>query len=102
MEDVNTTHISLLVDRMTYNGTIDSITRYTLRKDDSEPLGKASFEEPMDNFLNASTIGELEYTKGVSASIISGKKPYVGTGSVNIKMDFDNLPDEDENYISGY
>ena len=53
MEGINSCHACLLVDRMTYSGNIASITRYTMKKDESGPFGKASFEETMDNFLNA-------------------------------------------------
>ena len=53
MEGINMCHAELLVDRMTHGGTISSITRYTMKKDESGPFGRASFEETMENFLNA-------------------------------------------------
>ena len=83
---------TLLVDRMTHGGGIASITRYTMKKDESGPFGKASFEETMDNFLNAATRGEIEPTQGVSASIICGKKAAVGTGIMDLALDLDALP----------
>ncbi|OUW95963.1 MAG: hypothetical protein CBD97_02100 [Pelagibacteraceae bacterium TMED237] len=92
MDGINPCHAVLLVDRMTYNGSIASITRYTMKKDESGPFGKASFEETMDNFLNAASRGEIEPTKGVSASIICGKRANIGTGIMNIKLDLDKLP----------
>ena len=92
MDGINICHATLLVDRMTYNGTISSITRFTLKKEDSGPLGKASFEETMDNFLLAAARGEKESTKGVSASIICGKQSNIGTGMVKVKIDIDKLP----------
>ena len=70
----------LLVDRMTHAGTISSITRYTLKADESYPMGKASFEETMDTFFDAKDRqGQCEPTKGVSASIICGKRANIGT-----------------------
>ena len=92
MEGINSCHACLLVDRMTYNGNIASITRYTMKKDDSGPFGKASFEETMDNFLNAAANGEIEPTKGVSASIICGKRANIGTGLIDVKLDLSLLP----------
>jgi len=92
MNDINICHIKLLVDRMTYGGSIASITRYTMKKDDSGPFGRASFEETMDNFLNAASCGEIEPTNGVSASIICGKRANIGTGLTNIKVDLTKLP----------
>jgi len=42
MEGINMCHVKILVDKMTYSGTISSITRYTLRKDESGPISKSS------------------------------------------------------------
>lgn len=92
MEGINTCHTMLLVDRMTHSGTISSITRYTLKIDESGPMGKASFEETMDNFKNAGEQGQKEPTKGVSASIICGKRASIGTGMISILIDINRLP----------
>lgn len=92
MEGINSCHACLLVDRMTFSGNIASITRYTMKKDESGPFGKASFEETMDNFLNAASKGEIEPTEGVSASIICGKRANIGTGMINVKIDITKLP----------
>ena len=89
---VNMCHTMLLVDRMTHMGTISSITRYTLKADESGPMGKASFEETMDNMLDAAAQGQSEPTKGVSASIICGKRAEIGTGMTNITIDMSKLP----------
>lgn len=92
LEGINSCHPCLLVDRMTHTGSISSITRYTMKKDESGPFGKASFEETMDNFLNAAARGEIEPTKGVSASIICGKRAAIGTGMIGLRVDINNLP----------
>lgn len=92
MEGINECHSMLLVDRMTHMGTISSITRYTLKKEESGPMGKASFEETMDNFLNAAAQGDREPTEGVSASIICGKKASIGTGMIQLAIDIPMLP----------
>jgi hypothetical protein len=63
-----------------------------MKKDDSGPFGKASFEETMDNFLNAAARGEIEPTKGVSASIICGKRATIGTGMIGLRVDIERLP----------
>lgn len=92
MEGINICHAELLVDRMTHGGSISSITRYTMKKDESGPFGRASFEETMDNFLNAASRGEIEPTKGVSASIICGKRAPIGTGMIDLRLDLSSLP----------
>jgi DNA-directed RNA polymerase beta' subunit len=78
---------------MTHAGTISSITRYTMKKEKSGPMGKASFEETMDNFLNAAAEGDKEPTEGVSAAIICGKRATIGTGMIKLSIDIPNLPD---------
>ena len=91
MEGINSCHVKLLVDKMTYSGTISSITRYTLRKDESGPMARASFEESVDNYIKSSFNCDVEKTKGVSASIICGKRANIGTGFIDLKVDLKKL-----------
>lgn len=93
MEGINTCHTTLLVDKMTYTGTITSISRYSMRIDESGPFAKASFEETVDNLLKAGSFCEVEKARGISASIICGKKGRVGTGIVDLMM---MIPEEDK------
>ena len=86
MDGINECHARLLVDRMTFGGGVASISRYTLKNDECGPMGKASFEESLDNFLSAAAEGEVEPTKGISASIICGKRSNTGTGMMGLKM----------------
>ena len=88
MGDINKCHVMLLADRMTFNGTISSISRYTLKSDEGGPLGKASFEESLENFLSAGAFGDEEPTTGISASIMCGKRSNTGTGMVSLKLDY--------------
>jgi len=88
---INRCHIQLLIDKMVFKGNISSISRYTMRNEDCGPLGKASFEETMDNFLKAGTFGQEETTNGVSASIICGKRSKIGSGFCDLIVDVDNL-----------
>lgn len=91
MEGINVCHVMLLVDKMTFTGSISSISRYTMRSEECGPFGKASFEETLDNFLKAGVYGQDEPIKGVSASIICGKKPPIGTGFCDLTVDLDKL-----------
>lgn len=92
MEGINKCHIQLLAEKMTHGGAIASISRYTMRTEESGPFSKASFEETMDNFLKAGIYGQEEETKGVSSSIICGKRSQIGTGFCELRMDVDALP----------
>jgi DNA-directed RNA polymerase II subunit RPB1 len=91
MEGVNRVHVELLVERMTFSGTLSSITRYTMRKDDTGPLAKASFEECVGNFINASVYGDVEPMNGVSSAIICGKQSLIGTGMMSLSMDMNKI-----------
>jgi DNA-directed RNA polymerase beta' subunit len=90
MSGVGLHNITLLIDRMTFNGTICSITRYTMRNEEG-PMGKASFEESMETFFKAAKYGEIDNFQGISAAIIGGKKPRVGTNSFDVRIDFEKL-----------
>jgi DNA-directed RNA polymerase beta' subunit len=92
MEGINICHVMLLVERMTFAGTISSITRYTMRKESSGVISKAAFEETTDNMLKAAANGETDPTEGVSASIICGKRAKIGTGMMDLKIDINALP----------
>lgn len=92
-EGINTVHIKLLIDKMTYRGTPCSISRYTMRTNEVGPLSKATFEESIDIILNAAIKTETETNSGVSASIISGNQPKVGTGFFDLFIDWKSLPD---------
>jgi hypothetical protein len=89
---INKCHIQLLAEKMTHTGSVSSISRYTMRNEECGPMGKASFEETMDNFLKAGAYGQKEATRGVSASIICGKRANIGTGVCELIMDVDALP----------
>ena len=91
MSGINLCHVKLLVDRMTFTGNVNSVSRYTMRKDDCGPLTKASFEETLDTFIKASVFGKRETTQGVSSAIICGKKSNIGTGMCSLQVDFRKL-----------
>ena len=77
---INARHITLLVDIMLFTGTISSISRYGVHRNQSGPISRSSFEESLDNFVKAGLYGENESTSGVSAAIICGKPSNIGTG----------------------
>jgi DNA-directed RNA polymerase beta' subunit len=99
-EGVNSCHIELLVDKMTFGGSIASISRYSMRTEECGAFAKCSFEETLDNFLRAGIFGQEEQTKGVSASIICGKVAAIGTGTCSIKMNMLKLMNAPSNILT--
>jgi len=91
MSGINLCHVKLLVEKMTFTGNISSISRYTLRKDECGPLSKASFEESVDHMVKSGFAGEVENCRGVSASIICGNRPKMGTGMIDLKINIKQL-----------
>lgn len=83
LPNIQICHVMLLADRMTYSGVIEPMTRYTMRKNET-PLHRASFEESFETFLKAARLEEMDPLKGVSATIMTGKKAPIGTNSCDI------------------
>ena len=97
-DKLNSTHLSVLVDMMTHNGETTSIDRHGLSKLDSDPLAKASFEQTMDHFINASIFNEKDTMKSVSSNVMLGKVIPGGTGSFELLLDTYKL--ENSEYTS--
>ena len=97
---INPAHYKLLADRITYTGKVVSISRYTNRVQGSGPLSKSTFEEPLDNLINASTRGESELTDSVSTSIICARMAPVGTGQVDLRLDIKKLMSLSKDMVS--
>jgi DNA-directed RNA polymerase beta' subunit len=85
---VNYRHISLLGDIMTHRGVIMKIERHGInRSGERGPIAKATFEESLEILVKASTFGEKDKMGGVSANIMFGQLPKVGTNSFELLFD---------------
>jgi DNA-directed RNA polymerase beta' subunit len=91
VKGVNDVHVKLLVDKMTIKGRPMSITRYTMRTNNVGPLSKATFEQSVDILLSAAFKSEKDVINGVSAAIVSGNQPRIGTGLPEMLIDFESL-----------
>lgn len=88
---IDTRHVELLVDIMVFSGNILSISRYGMKREQTGPLAKASFEESLDNFMKAAVFADIESTNGVSASIMCGKLSKIGSGMNDYIMDLNKI-----------
>ncbi len=93
---INSHHMNLLSDRMTYNTKMISIFRHGINNDDIGPIAKASFEETPEMFLKAARHGELDIMKGVSANVMCGQEGNFGTSSFQILLDNEKLTEDIE------
>ena len=97
---VNYHHIALLVDVMTHSGSLISIDRHGINRQDTDPLARASFEKTMEQFINAAAFNETDKLKSVSSRIIIGRMINGGTGYCNLMMDNDILENTEFNVSS--
>ena len=98
--DVNYHHIALLVDVITNGGSLVSIDRHGINRQDTDPLSRASFEKTMEQFINAAAFNETDKLKSVSSRIIIGRMINGGTGYCELMMDNDILENTELNVSS--
>ncbi|KAM0688504.1 DNA-directed RNA polymerase III subunit C1 (rpo31) [Conglomerata obtusa] len=77
-------HVDLLADTMTAKGVVLGITRFGISKMKMSTLMLASFEQTSDHLFDAALKGKKDAVKGVSESIIVGKRIEIGTGVVDL------------------
>jgi len=93
---LNSHHLNMLCDRMTYNYKMTSIFRHGINNDDIGPLAKASFEETPEMFLKAARHGELDHMRGISANVMCGQEGYYGTSMFQVFLDQNQFTEVDE------
>jgi DNA-directed RNA polymerase II subunit RPB1 len=94
---LNYHHLSVLCDRMTYNGKdMVAVYRSGFLKDNIGPIAKATFEMHTEMFLNAARHGHLDNMRGVSANVMCGQYGYFGTGAFNVILDLEAMEKNNE------
>ena len=88
---VNYRHLNLLVDTMTYKGQLMPITRHGMNRTEAGVLMRCSFEETVNIIIDAASHAETDPIKGVTENIIMGQLPKVGTGCIDILLDFEKM-----------
>jgi len=84
---LNPRHIEVLVDTMTFSGSIMSIDRFGINRSNYGPIAKASFEEMTDQLYRSAIFGEIDECNGVSANVLFGQESNCGTGISDILFD---------------
>jgi DNA-directed RNA polymerase II subunit RPB1 len=84
-------HLNLLVDLMTNQGILISADRHGIVKMGCGPLHRASFEETVPQFINASITNEVDYMTGVSSNVMFGQFIPTGTNAFRLALDIDKI-----------
>lgn len=93
-------HMSLLVDRMTYNTGFVQIYRHGINNDDIGPIAKASFEETPQNFIDAAVYGMLDEMRGISSNVMCGQEGICGTNMPEIILNMQMLDGFDSEEVA--
>ena len=78
--DIDSRHVSLLADVMTFRGEVLGITRFGVPKMKQSVLMLASFEKTTDHLFEAAVHSRTDAVAGVSECIIMGIPIPLGTG----------------------
>ncbi|KAK7429679.1 DNA-directed RNA polymerase III subunit C1 (rpo31) [Neonectria magnoliae] len=81
---IDSRHMQLLADVMTYKGEVLGITRFGLSKMRDSVLQLASFEKTPDHLFEAAAGMKTDQIEGVSECIIMGQTMSVGTGAFQV------------------
>lgn len=88
---VNFRHLGLLVDVMSQKGKLYPISRVGLSKQNAGVITRASFEQTLKQFRQASAFTESDLINGVSQNILMGQRTIVGTGAFTVIIDKEEL-----------
>ena len=97
---VNHRHLMVIIDWMTWDGNINALTRHGVKKmmDDSTPLKRATFEQPVEIFHHAAVRGLKDTLSGVSEQLLIGNVPQIGSyyNDVVIDQEYQKMWDNDD------
>jgi DNA-directed RNA polymerase II subunit RPB1 len=88
---INYHNTSILADRMTCKKDMVSMSKSGLLSDDTGTLAKASFEAHSKVLLQSAQHGNIDYMKGISASVFVGSTGFYGTSAFSITLDMKKL-----------
>jgi DNA-directed RNA polymerase III subunit RPC1 len=77
---IDSRHVMLLADLMTFMGEVLAITRHGIAKMKESVFMLASFEKTTDHLFDAALHGTVDQITGVSECIILGMPMALGTG----------------------
>ena len=85
--DLDTRHLMLVADLMTYSGDIRQIGRHGISGENSSVLVRAAFEVTVKHLLEASIQGEADDLVGIIENVMVGQEIALGTGAVDLTIE---------------
>lgn len=89
---IDTRHVMLLADVMTFKGEVMGITRFGIEKMRDSVLMLSSFEKTNDHLFDAAIQKKVDPCMGVSESIIVGAPMKLGTGLFQVMRKIQGPP----------
>lgn len=87
----NYQHYSMLADVMTHTEELTSINRHGTNKLDTDPFTRASFEQSVEQLVEAAAFAETDRVKSTSSKVTVGSVVRGGTGMCDVIVDFDKI-----------
>lgn len=87
--DVDTRHIMLVGDIMTFSGDIQPIGRYGVAGAKKSVLARAAFEETIKHLVKASVRNEVDRFQGIFENVMIGRVVPSGTGMFDLIAKFE-------------
>ena len=84
--EVDTRHIMLVADLMTFTGDIRQIGRHGISGESSSVLVRAAFEVTVKHLLDAAIRGEQDNLVGVVERVMVGQEVMLGTGMIDLTI----------------
>lgn len=94
--DVDTRHIMLVGDIMTFGGGIKSIGRYGVAGSQTSILARAAFEETVKHLVRASIRNEIDSFLGIFENVMVGQVIPSGTGMFDLLANFKEEKEEEK------
>lgn len=99
---VNDRHIMMVAKTMTHYGSVMPMSRHGInRQAATGPLLRCSFEETSEVLTDAGIYSERDTMRGISQTIMMGKRAYVGTGCSDVLRVKGTSPFVDDPAIDG-
>jgi DNA-directed RNA polymerase III subunit RPC1 len=89
---IDSRHVMLLADLMTFMGEVLAITRHGIAKMKESVFMLASFEKTTDHLFDAALHGTQDTIDGVSECIIMGMPMTIGTGLFKLLQETSEKP----------